>query len=192
LEENLLGYIGKFPNTYTFSKNMAEKALLANQGEVKIVIFRPSIITSAVAEPFPGWTDSLAAGGSVVIMAGTGVKHFIHGSGRNKFDTIPVDIVSNGLIAASADCAMQPLQPPKIYHCTTSNTNPLFIKEVTMSHFSNFRFLKLDKNVFRSWGVFIENEKIYDLVNYLNVYVPIHGLNLLHAITKDDKWEHYS
>ena len=109
LEENLLKYIGNFPNTYTFSKNMAEKSLLANQGHVKVVIWRPSIISSSVAEPFPGWTDSLAAAGAVTIMGGTGIKHFVNADGGNKFDIIPVDIVSNGLIVVSAHCAMEKL-----------------------------------------------------------------------------------
>ena len=47
LEDNLYAYIGIFPNTYTFTKNLSEKNLMANRGHVKTVIWRPSIITSS-------------------------------------------------------------------------------------------------------------------------------------------------
>ena len=36
--------IGKFPNTYTFTKNLAKKNLMKNRGDVKVVIHRPAII----------------------------------------------------------------------------------------------------------------------------------------------------
>jgi len=36
--------IGKFPNTYTFTKNCAEKYILKHKQNLKVVISRPSII----------------------------------------------------------------------------------------------------------------------------------------------------
>jgi hypothetical protein len=47
LEDNLQMYIGVYPNTYTFTKSLAEKSLMKNIENVKVVIWRPSIITSA-------------------------------------------------------------------------------------------------------------------------------------------------
>lgn len=39
--------LGKFPNTYTFTKNMAEKVLKMKRGNLNVVIFRPSIIAAS-------------------------------------------------------------------------------------------------------------------------------------------------
>lgn len=39
--------LGGFPNTYTYTKNMAEKRLAKTLGKVKCVIWRPAIIASA-------------------------------------------------------------------------------------------------------------------------------------------------
>lgn len=47
LEDNLHNYIGNYPNTYTFTKSLAEKSLMKNRGNIKVVIWRPSIITSS-------------------------------------------------------------------------------------------------------------------------------------------------
>ena len=64
--------IGDYPNTYTFTKMMAEKKLVQSLGNLKCVIWRPAIISSSVSDPFPGWTDQLSAAGGVTILGGLG------------------------------------------------------------------------------------------------------------------------
>ena len=44
--------IGKRPNTYTFTKSLAEHVLLQEADNFPIAIFRPSIIGAAWKEPF--------------------------------------------------------------------------------------------------------------------------------------------
>ena len=58
--------LGKYPNTYTYTKNLSEKQIIKNKGDMKVVICRPSIIASSLYDPFPGWTDSMSAAGGVV------------------------------------------------------------------------------------------------------------------------------
>ena len=43
--------IGKRPNTYTFTKSLAEHVLLQEADNIPIAIFRPSIIGAAWKEP---------------------------------------------------------------------------------------------------------------------------------------------
>jgi hypothetical protein len=65
--------IGKFPNTYTFTKNIGEKLLKKHRGDLPLVIIRPSIIGAAVQEPFPGWVDSISAGTAVYLTGALGM-----------------------------------------------------------------------------------------------------------------------
>ena len=51
--------IGKCPNTYTYTKALAEQVLEIEREEVPLVIVRPSIVTAASKEPQPGWIDNL-------------------------------------------------------------------------------------------------------------------------------------
>ena len=43
--------IGDFPNTYTFTKSMAERSLRKHSGNLRVAIMRPSIIISCYEEP---------------------------------------------------------------------------------------------------------------------------------------------
>lgn len=47
-------YINFLPNTYTFTKALAEQAVDDAKDELPLVLFRPSIVISAMKEPFPG------------------------------------------------------------------------------------------------------------------------------------------
>ena len=100
--------IGVFPNTYTFTKNLAEKQLKKNLGNVRCVLYRPSIIAASYAQHFPGWTDSLSAAGGLTLLGGLGILRRLRGDGQNVFDVIPVDTVSNGCLIATVHGASSP------------------------------------------------------------------------------------
>ena len=102
IAENEKQILGVFPNTYTFTKNLAEKSLMKNRGHVTVCLVRPAIIASSLREPFPGWTDSLSAAGGISLMTGLGLINYLKARGDNKFDIIPVDIVTNQIITATA------------------------------------------------------------------------------------------
>lgn len=46
------------PNTYTFTKGLAEQAVKDFSDRLPVVIFRPSIVVSSLDEPMPGWIDN--------------------------------------------------------------------------------------------------------------------------------------
>ena len=81
---------------------MAEKTLIKRKGDLPVVLFRPSIIASALDQPFPGWTDSLVAAGGITLVSGLGLVNYINTTGKSEFDLIPVDFVANGIIIATA------------------------------------------------------------------------------------------
>ena len=45
--------IGKNPNTYTFTKSLAEYIITRDAKELPVAIFRPSIIGASLREPHP-------------------------------------------------------------------------------------------------------------------------------------------
>ena len=138
LEENLKSYIGSYPNTYTYTKSLAEKQLVKTKGHVNVVIWRPSIIGSGIQDPFPGWTDTLSAAGGLALLTALGLMQLIHvkNNGDTSFDLVPVDYVSNGCIAATAYSAMKN-SDLEIYNMATSVKN--------MITFENFREIGLNQ-----------------------------------------------
>ena len=58
----LLSFIflkGSHPNTYTFTKLLAEQMVSDYSHNLPICIVRPSIVTAAIEDPFPGWVDNI-------------------------------------------------------------------------------------------------------------------------------------
>jgi alcohol-forming fatty acyl-CoA reductase len=53
-------YTGFMPNTYTFTKALAEQIIDDEKTNLPLVLFRPSIVISSMKEPFPGWVSLFA------------------------------------------------------------------------------------------------------------------------------------
>ncbi|CAD5324855.1 unnamed protein product [Arabidopsis thaliana] len=51
-----------WPNTYVFTKSMGEMLLGNHKENIPLVIIRPTMITSTLFEPFPGWIEGLKEG----------------------------------------------------------------------------------------------------------------------------------
>ena len=102
IADNTHKLIGPYPNTYTFTKSMAEKYVYQNKGNLNLVLNRPSIVIGAYKEPIPGWVDSMAAGGGLCVLYGTGLLNYLLVDLNRIMDIIPVDILTNGIIVSSA------------------------------------------------------------------------------------------
>jgi len=95
------------PNTYTFTKCVAEHLLMERRGDVPLTIVRPSIISACWRKPFPGWIDSAAAFAGFVALIGSGHMRVVAADRAARLDVIPCDEVANCVIA----CALE-LPPP--------------------------------------------------------------------------------
>ena len=96
--ENEKSLIGNYPNTYTYSKSMAERVLAKKHGNLRVAIIRPSIVIASFEEPTPGWTDTLAAGGGMIFGVTCGLLHVVFANPKKVLDMIPVDYVSNTVL----------------------------------------------------------------------------------------------
>lgn len=123
-DANLEKILGAWPNTYTFTKSMAERTLQKiKRKDLPVVLLRPSIIGASYKEPVPGWTDTFSAAGGLSLAGGTGIVNYVRGDGDNIADLVPVDYVANTIIVATAMEANKPKLT--IIHSATSHTNPI-------------------------------------------------------------------
>lgn len=95
--------IGDWPNTYTYTKALAEDIVRRNSEGIPVGVFRPAIVTSSAKEPLVGWIDNLYGPTGVVAGAGTGVLRTMHCNKRINANIVPVDFCVNALIAAAWD-----------------------------------------------------------------------------------------
>ena len=120
---NTTKILGKFPNTYTYTKNLGERLLTGRKGDLPFCLVRPAIINTSYAEPFPGWIDSLAAAAALFLFIGLGIIRYAKIDGNKIGDIIPVDIVSSAIIVSTAYNMRQKNMP--IVHVGTSDLNPM-------------------------------------------------------------------
>lgn len=97
--------LGKWPNTYTFTKAVAENVIKKQAGDLPIGIFRPAIVISTYQEPTRGWIDNLYGPTGVAAGAGTGLLRSIHCDGSVHANVVPADLTVNALIACAWDVA---------------------------------------------------------------------------------------
>lgn len=124
--------IDPHPNTYTYSKRLAE-TLVANEKDIlPVCIVRPAIVIPAVGEPLPGWVDNLNGPIGLLVGAGKGVIRSMHCKGENIGQFIPVDYAINAsiCIAYFVGTKQTGLDDVPVYNLTSSSVFKLTYREV--------------------------------------------------------------
>ncbi|TDG39648.1 hypothetical protein AWZ03_013930 [Drosophila navojoa] len=95
--------LGKWPNTYTFTKAVAEDVIRIYSDKLPVGIFRPGIVISTYQEPVSGWIDNFYGPTGAIAGAGTGLIRTLQCNPKAVANMVPVDYCVNGMIAASWD-----------------------------------------------------------------------------------------
>ncbi|XP_065343905.1 putative fatty acyl-CoA reductase CG5065 isoform X2 [Cloeon dipterum] len=117
--------IGSRPNTYTFTKALAEHILVQHSGSLPVAIVRPSIVTAAWKEPIPGWVDNLNGPTGMIAGAGKGILRTILCYRDLVADLVPVDICINLMISVAWHTAVNRPKDMLVYNCTSGSLNPI-------------------------------------------------------------------
>ncbi|XP_041986255.1 putative fatty acyl-CoA reductase CG5065 [Aricia agestis] len=117
------------PNTYTFTKALAENLVADNHGDIPAVIVRPAIVSPSESEPLVGWVDNWFGGTALMTSIAKGLIRVILGQPHYNIDFIPVDYVSNLTIVSAAKCRSS--DEVQVYNCCTSGENPLTLGKLT-------------------------------------------------------------
>ncbi|XP_072757566.1 putative fatty acyl-CoA reductase CG5065 isoform X2 [Anoplolepis gracilipes] len=107
IEEYLDKIASSWPNTYTFTKAIAETLFREESGDLPIGIFRPAIVMPTAREPIVGWGENLygPVGSTLSILLGfTRIQWCDPNIPAN---LVPVDFTVNALIASAWDVSNQ-------------------------------------------------------------------------------------
>jgi alcohol-forming fatty acyl-CoA reductase len=99
----LKNYLGKYPNTYSFTKNLSENLVEQEfkKGNLPVAIVRPGAVAFSLREPVTGWIDSMngVTGGFLLLFVG--LMRTNRWCLDVRCDSIPVDIFANTCITAA-------------------------------------------------------------------------------------------
>ncbi|KAL3271471.1 hypothetical protein HHI36_021957 [Cryptolaemus montrouzieri] len=92
--------IGKWPNTYVFTKCITEDMIKQEGRNLPMAVLRPSIVIGSVNEPVTGWIDNFYGATGVFLGAGLGLLRSLQAIADNVAEMIPADYVINAGLAA--------------------------------------------------------------------------------------------
>ncbi|XP_060662209.1 fatty acyl-CoA reductase 1 [Drosophila nasuta] len=81
-----------FPNTYTFTKNLAESLINDYHTRLPVIVYRPSILLFAVRDPLPGYAPSLMGAMGLFSLVGAGVLKTVYIRKDVHLDITPQDM----------------------------------------------------------------------------------------------------
>jgi len=146
-----------FPNTYTYSKALAELLLTkkaplnGTRRPVPLTIVRPAIIECAETFPFEGWNEGINTTGPLLWLIKSWFRH-LPSKGDVRFDVVPVDTCSRAMIGIIAAMLAGKAQP--VYQVGTSSTNPFTVgRAIELSNLAVRKDLgATNKKPLERWG----------------------------------------
>ncbi|XP_045467424.1 fatty acyl-CoA reductase wat-like [Harmonia axyridis] len=156
-DQNTKSIIGQWPNTYTFTKSVAEIMIKDSSGALPIGIFRPSIVISTYKEPLEGWIDNLYGPTGICTGVALGLLRVLLCDPEKTADLVPGDMCVSALITAAWDTAQK--------HKGESNT-----KEIPI-----YNYVSMDNNI--TWGEYCNINSMYGYKYPSSKIVWIHNLS---------------
>ncbi|XP_037729166.1 fatty acyl-CoA reductase wat [Drosophila subpulchrella] len=168
---------GDYPNTYTYTKALAEDVVLRESGDLPLSIFRPSVIIAAHKEPVCGWIDNLYGPIALMYGVGHGVLRLITYDKKGYASLVPVDYCANAALASVWQTSREktprdPKLQPAIYTLAPSEKNLLNNED-----FINFALTFRDKFPLTKmiWYPFVHNISttwLYPLAAFFYHIIP--------------------
>jgi len=132
-----------WPNTYTFTKSLAESLICKNGAGLPIAAVRPAIVETSIRQPFRGWNEGINTSASLSYLLGTYFRQ-LPSNERKRLDIIPVDSVCSGMTLIAAAIIERRHHP--LYQLATSVTNPCDMRRsielTSLAHRKHYRALE--------------------------------------------------
>ncbi|XP_076255528.1 putative fatty acyl-CoA reductase CG5065 [Rhynchophorus ferrugineus] len=169
--------VGNRPNTYTFTKALAESWLKDNKGDLPLVIVRPSIVLSSMNEPVKGWVDNLNGPTGIIAAAGKGVFRTMLGDPTKTADLVPVDTVINLMIVSAWRIGTCKTKEIPIYNCVTGQRKPITWSDFVNICFKYFRVYPLSDVNWYPGGYITSSATVNIIKQYAYHYAPAYVLD---------------
>jgi len=115
-------------DTYTFTKWLGEQIAAREMWGATLTIVRPAIVESAWRDPQPGWIEGMKVGDAIVLAYARGKTSVFPARLEGIADIVPVDLVANAIVLATAQAVAKPGQR-RIVQAGTSSRNPVKVGE---------------------------------------------------------------
>ncbi|XP_073840124.1 waterproof [Musca autumnalis] len=168
-----------FPNTYAFTKVLAED-IIQNYGQnLPVTIFRPGIVVTTYREPVSGWIDNMYGPCGIIVGVGSGVMRIFSGKVENKANMVPVDLCVNALLTSAWDIARNTYDSPPIYNFIPDPDNIASWREFMEYATEYGRKLPLRKSIWYPCFTIVSSKWQFALLAFLYHTLPALFMDML-------------
>jgi nucleoside-diphosphate-sugar epimerase len=167
------------PNTYTFTKCLAETLLAERREDVPLTLLRPSVVSACRRRPFPGWIDSHAAYAAFISLLGAGHLKVARVNPTAVLDVVPCDDVADRIISCTFEPELQ--QPFVIRHAVAGIENSGEMPRLAYTHERHFNAYPQEKEV--RWAYVGENLAAFRFHEIVHHHMPISAARVATKLT---------
>ncbi|ESN98121.1 hypothetical protein HELRODRAFT_84823, partial [Helobdella robusta] len=160
------------PNTYTFTKAIAEHLIAEKSENLPVAIVRPSIVGASWQEPLQGWVDNFNGPSGLLVAIGKGILRVMMGNNSACADLVPVDMAVNLIIASAWSTATYGHNGLQIFNCTTGLQNRLTWGQIEKASMDCFSRNPVDVPVRLPNPKFTLNRTYYLLQRWFDHFLP--------------------
>ncbi|XP_046737951.1 fatty acyl-CoA reductase wat-like [Diprion similis] len=172
-EDMTMAILGKWPNTYSFSKAIAEGVVDEFAKDLPFAIFRPSIVSSSYEEPTPGWMPSPIGMLGIVYAYILGIMHVISADPDAVADIIPVDYTCNALIscawASSKKCHYKDVS---VYNYVSGKEKPIIWKQFVRKFDTAATFYPSEKAIYHHFCMVTKSKLLFYILEMCFQLIP--------------------
>ncbi|XP_050301949.1 fatty acyl-CoA reductase wat-like [Anthonomus grandis grandis] len=101
LDELTPRLLGPYPNSYAYTKQIAEDVVREESENMPVGIFRPAIVVSTYKEPIKSWINNMYGPTGVCAGAGVGLLRTLYCDSNVNANLVPADMCVNSLITSA-------------------------------------------------------------------------------------------
>ncbi|XP_041471454.1 fatty acyl-CoA reductase 1-like [Lytechinus variegatus] len=164
--------LGKRPNTYTFTKALAEYVVMEEGKGLPICISRPSTVLAAWKEPFPGWVDNILGGSGLVVAVGKGLLTTVLCDPKAILDVTPVDVIVNAMIGVTWYTGIHKPASIPVYNLVNSHDIPYKLGTHWADLVDCLEIFPMEKALGRPMVQLTKYSLVFEWMNLFNGKIP--------------------
>ncbi|XP_073817824.1 fatty acyl-CoA reductase wat-like [Musca autumnalis] len=175
--------IGKYPNTYSFTKAVSEEFVQTHAESLPICILRPAIVFSTSEEPFAGWMDNIQGAAGVTYGILMGALRVVNTAFERRAPIVPVDYCANIMLAAAWYTASLDTSKftknPTIYNFTPEESNLMTWGRYINIFLNSNCQMPYSKIMWYPMVKIISNNFLYRLMLFLYQTIPAYIMDVI-------------
>ncbi|GAB0091207.1 Fatty acyl-CoA reductase [Sergentomyia squamirostris] len=183
VDKETLEAVGKelskgWPNTYTYTKALAEDLIKTETKDLPAVIVRPAVVLPTAQEPISGWTDNMYGPTGMMVGVGAGLIHVCYVHKDNNAELVPVDYCVNSILVSAYDRTVKKYEETPIYNFVTTANNKFRWRQYIDYAWQHGLKVPVLKSIWFTVCAITDSELWFCMLWFLYHTVPAFGMDL--------------